>query len=127
MANNRYQGLGSGNWRTDFGKLGLEAQKKSLKGTYAYVVQTTREYKDVTEADIELRAKYGKSLISNYTSTDKKLIKLNKKITSNTLTMLNEVYYVYLGGQAYGKLSISVQRTPRGRKMTFILTKKART
>lgn len=124
MVRNIKPGLSSGNWAIDFGKVGTEAREKRLDSKSTYIIETSREYRDVTEADIELRAKYGKSLVSNYTSTDKKLIRITKKESNQTLTMLNEVYYVYLGGKAYGKLAISIQRTFRGNSMTFILSRK---
>lgn len=117
-------GLSSGNWRTDYSKLGREASRKNLNSKSRYSIQTSREYRNLTEADVELRRKYGLSLIANYTNTEKKLIRMDKKITNQTLTSLNEVYYVYMSGKAYGKLAINVQRTYRGTTITFILMKK---
>lgn len=117
-------GLTTGNWRTDFAKVGREAYRKNLSPKSNYVVKTSREYRNLTEEDVELRRKYGLSLVSNYTNTDKKFIRMDKKITNQTLTSLNEVYYIYRAGNAYGKLAISVQRTHRGISMTFILMKR---
>lgn len=126
MANRVNQGLSTGNWRTDFSKLGTEAALKGMSSKATYLIQTSREYRDVTDSDIDLRRKYGKSLVSNYTGTDKKFIRMDKKISTQGLTTLNEVYYIYLAGRSYGKLAISIQRTFRGNTMTFILTKKVR-
>ena len=71
MANRVNQGLSTGNWRTDFSKLGTEAALKGMSSKATYLIQTSREYRNVTDSDIDLRRKYGKSLISNYTGTDK--------------------------------------------------------
>ena len=100
------------------------AYTHELKSKYNYQLMTSREYRNVSEADIDLRVKYAKSMIANFTSTDKKLIKLDKRYTKQTLTAVSEVYYVYLGGKAYGKISIRSQFFKRGNDMYFILRKK---
>lgn len=102
-----------------------ETYDKAFMKGLKYQIVTTREYKGVTDADVDLRMKYAKSLISNATGTDKKLITFQKKSDVQTLTSVNEVYYVRLGGKSYGKLSIRIQFLKRGNDIYFILRRKA--
>ena len=115
---------GSSHYNVGKDKQAQKNNRTALKNSYHYDVVASREYRNVSEADTELRIKYAKSMISNVTSTDKKLIKLVKRYSTQTLTSVSEVYYIYMGGKAYGKMSIRTQYFRRGNDMYFILMHK---
>ena len=102
------------------GKDAYRKSKQSTKGTYR--VEFTKMYEGVSEKDIELRKTYGKDLISLNVGVPADMITLRtKKDNSNqTVTALDEVFYVKVGKDNYGKLSIRTQRLRRSNLLIFV-------
>lgn len=108
---------------------GRDAYDKSVKSTTGtYGIEFVTAYEKATERDVELRESYGKSLISGTVGVPADMItmKLKKSSGQQTLTALDEVFYVYVGKQVYGKLSIRTQRVLRHTDLIFIYQSKAR-
>ncbi|AMQ66658.1 hypothetical protein BH753_gp176 [Bacillus phage Shbh1] len=109
----------------DSGRDAYSQARKSLKGHYR--VAFTRTYERMTEKDIELRSTYGKDLISAYVGVPTDMITLKKKRTTTdhvTLTSLDEVYYVKVGKDTYGKLSVRTQRLWKNNLLIFVYQEK---
>lgn len=94
--------------------------KKSTKGHYR--VEFTEVFDRATERDIELRRTYGKELIARHLGTPADMVSLRakKKTGEQTLTALDEVFYVKVGQDTVGKLSIRTQRHWKGVTLIFI-------
>lgn len=71
-----------------------------------------------------LKLEYGKDLVSSYTGVPADMIKLRKKKEEQTLASLDTVYYVSIGKEPVGKLSIRAQRRFREVGLTFIYLEK---
>ncbi|USL89348.1 hypothetical protein vBBceHLY2_00072 [Bacillus phage vB_BceH_LY2] len=108
----------------DNGKNAIENRKRSKSGTYTPSFIET--YEKVTEKDVDLRKSYAIDLTSKHLGVRRELIKLDDKRSSivNTLTSRDEVWYVYIGNQVVGKLSVRTQRTYKGISLVFILQTK---
>lgn len=103
---------------------GKNAYKKSLSSTKGhYRVEFTRVYEGLSEKDVELRKVYGTDLVSQYAGipTDMLTLKMKKSTGEQTLTARDEVYYIRVGKDIYGKLSIRTQRLLKGNMLVFVL------
>lgn len=93
------------------GGSGKEAFKKRKQGTKGfYKLAFIETYENVTENDVEIRRKYAIDAIARYVGVPNKMVSLRKKSTNQTLTSLDEVFYVKLGVDTIGKVSLRVQR-----------------
>lgn len=101
---------------------GSETKRLSTKGYYQ--VGFVKEYKDLTEKDIMLKLEYGKDLVSSYIGVHSDMINLRKKQEKQTLASLDSVYYVSVGKEPVGKLSIRAQRRFREVGLTFVYLEK---
>lgn len=134
MSKNKYNSVrrsmarGSGaRGTTGLNNNGVDAYKqarKSLKGHYR--IAFTQVYEGMTEKDIELRQTYAKDLVAGYVGVPIDMIHLRpkKKTGEQTLTALDEVYYVKVGQDNYGKLSIRTQRLWKGSNLIFVFQEK---
>ena len=105
---------------TSNGADAIENRKRSKKGNY--VPEFVEMYSKVSSKDVELRYEYGKDLLSKHLGVRRDLVKLEEKRdgTINTVTSRDEVFFVYVGLQVAGKLSIRTQRTWRSTDLLFI-------
>lgn len=106
------------------GKDAYKRSKQSTKGHYK--LEFIETYDKITEKDIELRKVYGIDLVSANVGvpTDMIRLKAKKKTGDQTLTSLDEVYYVKVGKDTYGKLSIRTQRLWKSNMLIFVFQKK---
>ncbi|BAN59639.1 hypothetical protein N374_gp194 [Bacillus phage phiNIT1] len=76
----------------------------------------------MTEKDIELRKTYGIDLVAGNLKvpTDMVTLRAKKKTGEQTLTSLDEVYYVKVGQETCGKLSIRTQRLWKSSNLIFV-------
>lgn len=110
-----YTGLGSG-------QSGSNQKKKSTKGYYH--VAFVKEYKGLTERDLELKLDYGKDLVHHYTGVPYDMLSLRKKTERQTLSSVDSVFYVKTGKEVIGKLSIRVQRRFNDLALVFVYMEK---
>lgn len=106
---------------------GKDAYKKSLSSTKGhYRVEFTRVFEGLSEKDVELRKVYGTDLVSQYAGipADMLTLHLKKSTGEQTLTSKDEVYYIKVGKDIYGKLSIRTQRLLKGNMLVFVLQAK---
>lgn len=98
--------------------------KKSTKGHYKIAFMNT--YENMTEKDIELRIQYGKELVAQHIGVPFDMITLKPKRIhgKQTLTSLDEVFYVRVGSDVAGKLSIRTQRTWKTTSLIIIFQEK---
>ncbi len=101
---------------------GSETKRLSTKGYYQ--VGFVKEYRNLTEKDIMLKLEYGKDLVSSYIGVKADMINLRKKQDKQTLASLDTVYYVSVGKEPVGKLSIRAQRRFKEVGLTFIYLEK---
>ncbi len=107
----------------DNGKDAYKRSRQSTKGQYR--VGFTEMFERVTERDIELKHTYAKDLLSNYLKVPVDMIHLKvKRKPQQTLTSVDEVFYVKVGSDIYGKVSIRVQRVLRGNMLIFVFQEK---
>jgi hypothetical protein len=102
---------------------GADAYKKARQSTKGhYRVEFTRTYEDMTDRDIDLRKVYGKDLVASNVGVPTDMITLvsKKKTGEQTLTSLDEVFYVKVGKDNYGKLSIRTQRLRKSSMLIFV-------
>lgn len=104
----------------DGGREAHKVSKQGVKGIYR--IEFTQTYMGVSEKDVDLRLVYGKDLVAGNVGVPSDMITLRaKKDSSNqTLTALDEVFYVRVGKDNYGKLSIRTQRMRRSIMLIFI-------
>ncbi|AXH71196.1 hypothetical protein BSP36_150 [Bacillus phage BSP36] len=105
---------------------GREAYTKSRQSTRGhYRIEFTQVYENMTEKDVELRKVYGVDLVAGNLGVPIDMITLKaKKKTAQTLTSLDEVFYVKVGQDTCGKLSIRTQRLWKGSILIFVFQKK---
>lgn len=98
--------------------------KKSKKGHYKIAFNKT--FENVTDLDIELRKVYAKDLIADYLHipTDMIMLDPKNKGTEQSLSSLDETFYVRKGKEICGKLSIRTQRMIKGNILFFIFQTK---
>ncbi|ALA07712.1 hypothetical protein PBC6_120 [Bacillus phage PBC6] len=122
------RGVGSrGTGTNNINSNGADAFKKSRQSTKGhYRVAFTNIFEKMTERDISLKYTYGKDLLSSYLSVPVDMISLKPKrsAVTQTLTALDEVFYVKVGKEIYGKLSIRVQRLRKNNLLIFIFQDK---
>lgn len=82
---------------------------ESNKGYYKLAFVET--FDKMTERDIEVRQEYAKDLISTYMKVPKDLVSFRKKSSKTGIASLDEVFYVKVGTNTVGKISIRIQRT----------------
>lgn len=102
---------------------GTDAYKQSLKSNKGhYRIEFTRTFENMTDKDVELRVQYGKDLVAGNLAVPVDMVKLRAKKTSGeqTLTSLDEVFYVKVGNVNYGKLSIRTQRLRKNALLIFV-------
>ncbi|ANY29329.1 hypothetical protein [Bacillus phage PK16] len=106
------------------GKDAFNRSKQSTKGSYR--IAFTEVFDHVTERDIELKQTYMVDLLSSYMKVPVDMITLKpkRKTPSQTLTSLDEVFYVKVGKDVYGKCSIRVQRLWKNNVLIFIFQDK---
>lgn len=98
--------------------------RRSLKGHYR--VEFTQVYENMTDKDIELRKVYGRDLVAGNVGVPIDMITLRpkQKTGKQTLTSLDEVFYVKVGQDNYGKLSIRTQRLWKSNTLIFVFQAK---
>lgn len=108
----------------DVGRDAYALSRKSTKGHYR--VEFTQVFERVTDKDIELREVYGKDLVSGNIGVPVEMITLQpkRKTGEQTLTALDEVFYVKVGKDIYGKLSIRTQRLWKSSNLIFVFQAK---
>lgn len=102
---------------------GAEAHKRARQSnTGHYRIEFTQVYERMTEKDLSLRKTYGIDLIASNVGVPADMITLvsKKKSGELTLTSLDEVYYVKVGKDNYGKLSIRTQRLWKSATLIFV-------
>lgn len=102
---------------------GTDAYKQALKSNKGhYRIEFTKTFENMTDKDVELRFTYGKDLVAGNVGVPADMIKLRAKKTSGeqTLTALDEVFYVKVGNVNYGKLSIRTQRLRKNALLIFV-------
>jgi len=105
------------------GKDAYKRSRQSTKGNYR--IAFTELFEKVTERDLSLKHTYAKDLLSNYLKVPVDMITLKvKRKPQQTLTSVDEVFYVKVGSDIYGKVSIRVQRVLRGNMLIFIFQEK---
>ncbi|AYJ76343.1 hypothetical protein BSP12_157 [Bacillus phage BSP12] len=101
------------------GREAYDKARKSTKGHYR--VEFTQVYENMTEKDVELRKVYGVDLVAGNLGVPVDMVTLQtKKKTEQTLTALDEVFYVKVGQDVCGKLSIRTQRLWKGSILIFV-------
>lgn len=101
----------TGNVGNLFGLGGSGSFKKRRKSTKGYYrVAFVESYTDITENDLAIKDKYLIDAISRHLGVPKEMITLRKKTTNQTLASLDEVYYVKVGVDTLGKVSMRTQR-----------------
>jgi hypothetical protein len=102
------------------GKDAYKKSRQSLRGHYT--VSFTKTYDKVTERDIELRRDYAKDLVAQDIGVPVDMITLKARTDKGkqTLTALDEVFYVKVGKDTYGKVSIRTQRLLTSRILIFV-------
>jgi hypothetical protein len=108
---------------TGLNENGADAYKKAKQSDKGhYRVEFSHMYKDMTEKDVELRHKYGTELVAQNVGVPADMIHLRKKRQSGeqTLTAQDEVFYVKVGQDNYGKLSIRTQRVWKTTLLIFV-------
>lgn len=106
---------------------GADAYKRSRQSNKGhYRVEFTQVYENMTEKDVDLREVYGKDLVAGNIGVPADMITLvsKKKTGEQTLTALDEVFYVKVGKDNYGKLSIRTQRLRKAAMLIFIFQAK---
>lgn len=106
---------------------GADAYNQSRKSTKGhYRVTFTKTYQDMTDKDVELRHTYGKDLVASSLGVpaDMVILRAKKKIPSQTLTSMDEVFYIKVGSITAGKLSIRTQRLRKTTMLMFIFQQK---
>lgn len=96
--------------------------KRKTKGYY--VVEFIENIRKATDKDISFRINYAKEYLSSYLRVPVQVLKLNLKQDKQTLTTLDEVYYVVAGQFVVGKMSIRTQRAFNRNTLTFIYQSK---
>jgi hypothetical protein len=98
--------------------------RKSTKGHYR--VEFTHVYEKMTDKDVELRKTYGRDLVAGSVGVpiDMVTLKPKKESGDQTLTSLDEVFYVKVGQDNYGKLSIRTQRLWKSSNLIFVFQAK---
>lgn len=112
---------------TGINQNGADAYNKARKSTKGhYRVEFSKVYENMTEKDIELRKTYGKDLVSQFIAVPEDMItlKMKRKGLTQTLTSLDEVYYVRVGQDIAGKLSIRTQRLWKNNLLIFVFQAK---
>jgi hypothetical protein len=102
---------------------GADAYKKSRQSNKGhYRVEFSQMYENMTERDIELRHTYGRDLVALNVGVPADMITLRKKKQGGeqTLTSRDEVFYVKVGKDNYGKLSIRTQRLWKTTALMFV-------
>lgn len=107
---------------TSINENGKDAYKQSLKNTKGhYRLEFIKTFENMTEKDIELRKKYALDLISAHIAVPVDMITLKpkRKVPVQTLTSMDEVFYVKVGNVVYGKCSIRTQRLRKNNLLMF--------
>lgn len=94
--------------------------RKSTKGHYR--VEFSKVFENMTEKDVELRKTYGKDLVAQALGApaDMVTLKMKRQGLTQTLTSLDEVFYVKVGQDTAGKLSIRTQRVRKNNLLIFV-------
>lgn len=100
----------------------IKKQRQTNLGYYRLGIVET--YNKMTSRDIDIRQEYAKDLIGRYIGAPKDLITFRKKSTTQTALSLDEVFYVKIGKETVGKVSIRVQRLFSSSNLTFIYQEK---
>jgi len=83
-------------------------KRKSTKGYY--YLAFTEPFERLTDRDIELRRDYAKDAVARYYGISKDLINLRKKSRESEGVSLDEIYYVNVGKEPVGKISLRISR-----------------
>lgn len=105
---------------------GADAFKKSKQSTKGhYRIAFSHVYEKMTERDVSLRVTYMKDLLADYIGVPVDMLSLKpKKAPSPTLTSRDEVFYVKVGKDIYGKCSIRTQRLWKNNLLVFVFQEK---
>lgn len=106
---------------------GTEAYKQSLKSNKGhYRLSFTKAYENMTDKDVDLRKKYLLDLVSADIGVPVDMINLRAKKSTGeqTLTCLDEVFYVKVGNVTYGKAAIRTQRLRKNSLLMFVFQAK---
>ena len=104
----------------DNGKTAYQKSKQSERGHYR--IEFTKAFEGMTEKDIDLRKTYGVDLValSVGVPADMITLKAKKQTGEQSLTSRDEVFYVKVGVDNYGKLSIRTQRLWKTTVLIFV-------
>lgn len=86
----------------------FDKRSKSTKGYYE--IAFTEPFSRLTERDLSLKQEYAKDAIGRYYGIHKQFVQLRKKSSNVSGINLDEVYYVMVGKQPVGKISIRIKR-----------------
>ena len=118
MANQGGNLLGSGG-----NKDNIKKERKSHKGYYELAF--VEGFSNMSDKDVDIRQEYGRDLISKYLNVPEDYITFRKKSSKNTMISVDEVFYVKVGTDTVGKLSIRVQKLFKEASLTFVFQEKA--
>lgn len=85
-----------------------ESRSKSTKGYYEMAF--SEPFDRLSERDVEIRQEYAKDAIARYYGIHKNYIQFRKKDSTTSGVNLDEVFYVMIGKQPVGKVSIRITR-----------------
>lgn len=102
---------------------GADAYKQARKSTSGhYRIEFSKMFEHMTDKDVELRVTYGKDLVAQSVGVpvDMVTLKMKRQGVTQTLTSLDEVFYVKIGQDTAGKLSIRTLRLRKNSMLIFI-------
>lgn len=100
----------------------IKARESTHEGQYA--VRFLKTFDRLSEDMVELRLTYAVNLISDHIGLKPEFIKTRAKKESASGVGQEEMYYVYFGTRAIGKVSISILRVANDIRMTVIYQEK---
>lgn len=102
------------------GHTNANSESKRLKSKGGiFKLAFTRMYDNMSEQDIELKEKYGLSLVANFHGVNKTYIHLKDYNDNFGTTSKTKNYYVMMGKIVLGKLSIREQTMLKGKHLIF--------
>ncbi|QIG60906.1 hypothetical protein vBLinoVEfB7_163 [Listeria phage vB_Lino_VEfB7] len=123
VANNTRGNLPRGYTALGDGSESHKTVERALRGYYT--VDFSNIYEHMTERDLEVRQAYAKDLISQRTGIPLDMILFRKKTEKQTLTAIDEVFYVKQGVKTIGKVSIRSQRLLSSNMLIIIYMSKS--
>lgn len=104
------------------GKHSHSTQRKSNKGYYKLAF--VEPFTNLTQRDIDLKKEYALDAIGRFYDTNKSLLHLRKKEENQSYLAIDTIYYVRLGKEPIGKVSIRVTKLFNTNSMTIVYQEK---